>query len=123
MVVTGLALLTAMMTVHSHVPENEYTSMRLAEAAEVNIPEIRLVPLSSIDNLPDIRLPNEKYACAIQRFDRLQYEQVGRTIYQFILSVFSPGTISRRCLSALGNPLFQPLRTILPTCSQIFCNL
>ena len=95
-------------TVHSHVPKNEYTSMRLAEAAGVDIPEIRLVPLSSIDNLQDIRLPDEKYASAIRRFDRQQnkrlhsedfaqifalyphnkygsanYEQIGRTIYQF----------------------------------------
>ena len=95
-------------TVHSHVPENEYASMRLAEAAGVDIPEIRLVPLSAVDNLPDIHLPDEKYAYAIRRFDRQQdkrihsedfaqifalyphnkygsanYEQIGRTIYQF----------------------------------------
>ncbi len=57
-------------TIHRHVPENEYTAMRLAEAIGVNIPEVRLTPLNLLDNLPDIQLPNEQTAYAIRRYDR-----------------------------------------------------
>lgn len=57
-------------TVHANAPENEYTSMQLAESIGVTIPDIELIQLSQLDNLPDIRLPNEKFAYAIRRFDR-----------------------------------------------------
>jgi serine/threonine-protein kinase HipA len=95
-------------TVHPHVPENEYTAMRLVEAAGVQIPEIRLIPLEMVDNLPHIPLPDKAFAYAIRRFDRQEgrrihsedfaqvfelyphhkygsanYEQIGRTIYQY----------------------------------------
>lgn len=36
----------------------------------MTIPDIELIQLSQLDNLPDIRLPNEKFAYAIRRFDR-----------------------------------------------------
>lgn len=57
-------------TKHKDVPVNEYTAMKLAELAGVEIPEIKLVELNKLDNLPQINLPNEKLAYAIKRFDR-----------------------------------------------------
>ncbi len=57
-------------TIHPEVPENEYTAMTLASLVGINIPEIKLVELSKLDNLPQINLPNEKLAFAIKRFDR-----------------------------------------------------
>ncbi len=57
-------------TTHKDVPENEYTAMKLAELVGVNIPEIKLVELGKLDNLPQINLPDEKLAFAIKRFDR-----------------------------------------------------
>ena len=57
-------------TVHRNVPENEYSAMKLAEAIAVDIPEIALISLDSLDNLPDIQLPDESLAYAIRRFDR-----------------------------------------------------
>lgn len=62
-------------TVHKNVPENEYSSMKLAQAIGVIIPEINLVSLDALDNLPDIQLPNEKYAYTIKRFDRVDKGQ------------------------------------------------
>lgn len=62
-------------TVHRNVPENEYSSMKLVQAIGVIIPEINLVNLNTLDNLPDIQLPNEKYAYTIKRFDRVEGEQ------------------------------------------------
>lgn len=63
-------------TVHKHVPLNEYTAMTLARLAGVNIPDIALVPLHTLDRLPQINLPDEQYAFAIRRFDRNQGERV-----------------------------------------------
>ena len=95
-------------TKHSYVPLNEYTAMRLAQLAGINIPDIKLVDVNSLDRLPSINLPNEKYAFAIRRFDRnagqrihmedfaqvlvkypyqkyssANYEQIGKIIYQY----------------------------------------
>lgn len=57
-------------THHAHLPENEYSMMRLAQAAGVIIPEIDLVSMDKLDHLPPINLPHEKFAFAIKRFDR-----------------------------------------------------
>lgn len=57
-------------TSHKHVPENEYTSMKLAQSVGIDIPDIKLVEVSKLENLPDIRLPDEEFAYAIKRFDR-----------------------------------------------------
>ena len=57
-------------TIHKDVPFNEYTTMALAELAGIDIPEIKLVELGKLDNLPPINLPNETHAFAIKRFDR-----------------------------------------------------
>ena len=100
-------------TKHKNVPFNEYTAMSLAAMVGVEIPEIKLVDLDKLDNLPQINLPEEKQAFAVKRFDRsstdqkkderihtedfaqilvkyprekydsANYEQLGRVIYQY----------------------------------------
>jgi len=95
-------------TKHKDVPVNEYTAMTLASSAGIDIPEIKLVPVESLDNLPRINLPGEKLAFAIKRFDRnngmrihmedfaqilvkyphekyhsVNYEMLARIMYQF----------------------------------------
>ena len=95
-------------TRHRLVPLNEFTAMRLAQTAGIEIPDIRLVEMDTIDKLPAINLPDEKFAFAIQRFDRAgkkrihtedfaqvlakyprqkydssNYEQIGKIIYQY----------------------------------------
>jgi serine/threonine-protein kinase HipA len=57
-------------TRHQDVPRNEYTMMKLAALAGVDIPEIALVPMDRLQGLPAINLPNESEAFAIKRFDR-----------------------------------------------------
>ncbi len=57
-------------TKHKFAPLNEYTAMSLAGLVGVDIPEIKLVELDKLDNLPQINLPDEKLAFAIKRFDR-----------------------------------------------------
>lgn len=95
-------------TVHRDVPVNEFSAMTLASIAGVHIPEIKLVTLDKLDNMPAINLPNEKYAFAIKRFDRngdkrihmedfaqvfvkyphekystASYEQIAKVLYEF----------------------------------------
>lgn len=95
-------------TKHKDVPLNEYTAMKLAALAGIEIPEIKLVELDKLDQLPQINLPDEKLAFAIKRFDRnnnmrihmedfaqvlvkyphekynsASYEQIGKIIYTF----------------------------------------
>ncbi len=63
-------------TKHRFVPLNEYTAMSLAELAGVNIPEIKLVELDKLGDLPQINLPDEKQAFAIKRFDRNDNQRI-----------------------------------------------
>ena len=95
-------------TNHKDLPVNEYTAMKLASLAGVDIPEIKLVELDRLDNLPQINLPDENLAFAIKRFDRdddarihmedfaqvlvkyphqkynsASYEQIGRILYEY----------------------------------------
>ena len=95
-------------TRHKNVPLNEYPAMSLAAMIGVDIPEIKLVDLNKLDNLPQINLPDESQAFAIKRFDRqnnerihmedfaqilvkypyekydsANYEQIGRVIYEY----------------------------------------
>ena len=95
-------------TKHKDVPVNEYTAMMLASLIGIETPEIKLVELEKLDNLPQINLPDEKLAFAIKRFDRAEdqrihmedfaqvlvkyphekynsasYEQIARILYQF----------------------------------------
>lgn len=63
-------------TQHKFVPLNEYTSMSLAGLVGVDIPDINLVELDNLDNLPQINLPDEKFAFAIKRFDRADDQRI-----------------------------------------------
>ncbi len=57
-------------TMHPEVPANEFTAMTLASLIGVEVPDMNLVNVNSLDNLPPINLPNESLAFAIRRFDR-----------------------------------------------------
>ena len=95
-------------TKHKFVPLNEYTAMSLAGLVGIDIPEIKLVEMDKLDNLPQINLPDENHAFAIKRFDRAadqrihmedfaqilvkyphekytsaNYENIGKVIYDF----------------------------------------
>lgn len=76
-------------TYHRHVPENEFTVMRLAQAIGVDIPDIELVPLSQLDHLPDIRLADEPYAYAIRRFDRSEQGRVHTEDFAQIFNLYA----------------------------------
>nr|WP_281171187.1 HipA domain-containing protein [Marinomonas ushuaiensis] len=63
-------------TKHKEAPANEFTAMTLASLIGVEIPEIKLVEIDQLDNLPQINLPDEKYNSG-------NYEQIAKILYQF----------------------------------------
>jgi serine/threonine-protein kinase HipA len=57
--------------IYAEVPRNEFTMMSLAKAVGIDVPDVRLVHRDELGSLPSIVWPEaEKWAYAIQRFDR-----------------------------------------------------
>lgn len=52
------------------VPENEFAMMTLARMIGINVPEVRLIPLSAISGLPEDIQNLKGSALAVRRFDR-----------------------------------------------------
>jgi len=57
-------------SIHPLLPLNEYSAMKLAEGAGVEIPFVDLVDMSVLQGLPDDIQTSEKKAYVISRFDR-----------------------------------------------------
>jgi serine/threonine-protein kinase HipA len=75
-------------TTHEQVPLNEYTAMHMAKLAGIDIPEIRLVPMGQVDQLPQINLPDEQHAFAIKRFDRARGMRIHMEDFAQILTQY-----------------------------------
>lgn len=94
-------------TVHKFVPYNEFTAMRLAEAVGVAIPEIKLVRLAELDNLPNIQLPHEEHAFAIKRFDRVGGQKVHSEDFAQIFQVYAHEKYVKHNYEQIGSTLFS----------------
>ncbi|MCB1688798.1 MAG: type II toxin-antitoxin system HipA family toxin [Halioglobus sp.] len=94
-------------TTHKHVPLNEYTAMRLAELAGVTIPDIRLVEMDKLEQLPAINLPNEHYAFAIQRFDRQNGERIHMEDFAQLLVKYPQDKYSSANYQQIGKILYD----------------
>ena len=118
-------------TLHPHLPENEYSAMRLAEAVGVVIPEIELIQLNQLDNLPEIKLPEEEYAFAIRRFDRAKAEQETRRIHSEdfaqVFGVYSHAKYERHNHETIGAVLYEysakPLADMQQMARRMLANL
>ncbi len=56
---------------YQNMPEVEYTSMRLAQAAGVNVCQVELMPLTAIaDKLPFLMRDDARHFLLVQRYDR-----------------------------------------------------
>ena len=91
-----------------NIPLNEYTAMKLAQLAGVDIPDIKLIKTDKIRHLFSDAFPDEEYSFAIKRFDRnaghrihmedfaqiffeyphrkydaANYQQIGKVIYDY----------------------------------------
>lgn len=114
-------------TVHKFVPYNEYTAMRLAEAVGVDIPEIKLVELSELDNLPDIQLPNEQHAYAIKRFDRGNGQRIHTEDFAQIFQVYSYEKYKKYNYEQIADALYsyshQALKDVQQMARRLLVNI
>jgi len=94
-------------TKHKFVPLNEYTAMSLAGLAGVDIPEIRLVELEMLDNLPRINLPDEKQAFAIKRFDREGNQRIHMEDFAQILVKYPHEKYTSANYEAIGKVIYD----------------
>ncbi len=72
---------------HDHVPENEYAMMHMASKIGLNVPEIKLIPLTDITGLPDVGKLRGSQALAVKRFDRT--EEGGRVHIEDFAQVYN----------------------------------
>jgi serine/threonine-protein kinase HipA len=93
--------------VHKYLPENEYTAMRLASAIGVEIPEIGLSSLTSVDNLPDIALPNETQAYVIRRFDRSAEGRIHTEDFAQIFELYAHDKYDKRNYEQIAAVLYR----------------
>lgn len=114
-------------TVYQFVPFNEFSAMRLAEAVGVDIPEIKLVKLSKLDNLPNIQLPNEEYAYAIKRFDRDNGKRVHTEDFAQIFQVYSHEKYEKYNYEQIADALYsyshQGLKDVQQLARRILVNI
>jgi serine/threonine-protein kinase HipA len=94
-------------TVHKGVPVNEYSCMKLAAAAGVDIPEVRLIELSELEGLPSIRLPDEQYAYGIKRFDRSSTGRIHTEDFAQVFGLYPADKYQRVNYEQLGNVLYR----------------
>jgi serine/threonine-protein kinase HipA len=94
-------------TKHKDVPVNEYTAMQLASLAGVDIPEIKLVELDKLDNLPQINLPDEALAFAIKRFDRNENERIHMEDFAQVLVKYPQQKYNSANYGQIGRILYQ----------------
>ena len=94
-------------TLHRNVPENEYSAMKLAESAGVHIPEVDLISLDTLDNLPAIQLPNETHAYAIRRFDRSALERIHTEDFAQVFEFFAHDKYKKANYEQVANALYR----------------
>ena len=106
-------------TVHKGVPVNEYTCMKLAEAAGADIPEVRLLELSELEGLPSIRLPDEQYAYGIKRFDRGSAGRIHTEDFAQVFGLYPSDKYQKVNYEQLGNVLYRTSSERLKDIQQI----
>lgn len=94
-------------TKHKFVPLNEYTAMSLAGLVGVDIPEIKLVEMDKLDNLPQINLPGEKVAFAIKRFDREDDQRIHMEDFAQILVKYPHEKYTSANYETIGNVIYD----------------
>ena len=94
-------------TLHRNLPENEYSAMKLAESIGVDIPEITLISLDTLDNLPSIQLPDEAHAYAIRRFDRSVRGRIHTEDFAQVFEFFAHDKYGKANYEQVANALYR----------------
>ena len=94
-------------TKHAFVPLNEFTAMSLAAIAGVEIPEIKLVDLGQLENLPPINLPDEQLAFAIKRYDREGNQRIHAEDFAQVLVQYPHNKYSSASYENIGKIIYE----------------
>ena len=95
---------------HPNVPANEYTMMRLAAAAGIQTPEVRLVKLDDIDlgGLAGLSIPQwETWAYAIKRYDRTAEGRVHVEDFAQVFNVYADQEYKATNYDTIGRLIFD----------------
>ncbi|WP_329550543.1 type II toxin-antitoxin system HipA family toxin [Streptomyces sp. NBC_00696] len=71
--------------VHGQLPANESAMMSWASLAGIDVPEHRLVPVSSLHGLPEEHLPDDGLVFAVRRFDREHHRRIHQEDFAQVL--------------------------------------
>ena len=95
---------------HPNVPANEYTMMRLAAAAGIQTPEVKLVKLDDIDlaGMIGLSIPQrETWAYAIKRYDRTTEGRVHVEDFAQVFNVYGDQEYKATNYDTIGRLIFD----------------
>ncbi|MBE0621883.1 MAG: HipA domain-containing protein [Burkholderiales bacterium] len=95
---------------HPDVPANEYTMMRLAAAAGIQTPEVKLVKLNDIDltGMVGLSIPQwETWAYAIKRYDRSTESRVHVEDFAQVFNVYGDQEYKATNYDTIGRLIFD----------------
>ena len=95
---------------HPNVPANEYTMMRLAAAAGIQTPEVKLVKLDDVDlgGLTGLSIPQwETWAYAIKRYDRTTEGRVHVEDFAQVFNVYGDQEYKATNYDTIGRLIFD----------------
>ncbi len=96
--------------IHPNVPANEYTMMRLAAAAGIQTPEVKLVKLDDIDlsGLGGFSIPHsETWAYAVKRYDRTAAGRVHAEDFAQVFNVYADQEYKATNYDTIGRLIFD----------------
>ena len=109
------------------VPLNEYSSMKLAAAAGIAVPEVELLKLENIRGLPDIRMPDEEFAFAIKRFDRAAGKRIHAEDFAQVFDLYPANKYRHTNYDTLAKTIFQvfpdPIKDIQEFVARLAVNI
>lgn len=88
------------------VPENEYVMLELARAVGITVPEIRLVPISEIQGLPEAAARMEGQALVVQRFDRAAGARIHMEDFAQVFGLFPDDKYGHRSYANIASVLW-----------------
>lgn len=105
------------------VPLNEFASMKLAEAAGIDIPEIKLIRREHISGLPDIAMPDEPFAFAIRRFDRDSGKRIHAEDFAQVFDLYPAEKYRHTNYDTIAKTIFHTFPDPIPDIQEFVARL
>jgi serine/threonine-protein kinase HipA len=88
------------------VPENEFVMLELARAAGIKVPEVFLVPIGSIQGLPEAAARMEGRALVVKRFDRIDGARIHMEDFAQVFGLFPGDKYGQRSYANIASVLW-----------------